>query len=106
MRIIILPIIVIIISLSVGGCASSAITAMMSVLSGADVVSQVTTGKGAIDNAVSLGMQKDCAVFRLFKGKKVCHDKEKELIKEAIRLINMDCEIYAWDANDKPYCKK
>ena len=71
-----------------------------SVLSGADVVSQLTTGKGAIDNAVSTVTEKDCAVFRLFKGKKICQDEDVEA------LIDMGCEIYAWDENDKPFCKK
>ena len=85
---------------ALSGCASSTLMGLSSVLSGADVVSQVTTGKGAIDNAVSIGMDQDCRVFRMFKGKQVCRDKEAEM------LLDMGCEVYAWDENDKPFCKK
>ena len=82
------------------GCASSGIMSAMSILSTAAVASPLTTGKGAIDNAVSTVTEKDCAVFRLFKGKKICQDEDVEA------LIDMGCEIYAWDENDKPFCKK
>lgn len=73
---------------------------VMSILSGADIVSQLTTGKNTVDNVVSKVSGKDCAVFRMFKGKKVCRKEETE------SLLDMDCDIYAWDKNDKPYCKK
>jgi len=95
-----IPIILISLSMLTVGCASSGIMSAMSILSTADVASQLTTGKGAIDNAVSTVTEKDCAVFRLFKGKKICQDEDVEA------LIDMGCEIYAWDDNDKPYCKK
>jgi len=84
---------------ALSGCASSTLMGISSILSGADVVSQLTTGKGAVDNAVSIGMDKDCAVFRMFKGKRICRDKEVE------DLIDMGCEVYAWDEDDKPFCK-
>jgi len=93
----ILPIVAI--SLLVSGCAGAGISSVLTIMSGADVVSQVTTGKGAIDNVVSAGMQQDCAVFRMFKGNKVCRDHDIEL------LIDMGCKTYSWDDDNMPYCR-
>ena len=81
------------------GCGGG-IAGLLTIISGADVVSQVTTGKNTVDNVVSSINQKDCAVFRMFKGKKVCKDKEEK------ELLKMNCEVYAWNEKNEPYCKK
>ena len=42
----------------------------------------------------------DCAVFRMFRGDPICKDKEVEVLRE------MDCEVYSWDEDNKPYCRE
>ena len=83
------------------GCVSSGI---LTVLSGADVVSQLTTGKGTVDNVVSKVSGKDCAVWRMFKGKKVCKDAELE--KMVDYMMELDCDTYIFTKNDLVYCKE
>ena len=83
------------------GCVSSGI---LTILSGADIVSQLTTGKGTVDNVVSKVSGKDCAVWRMFKGKKVCKDAEVEEMVN--RMMELDCDTYVFTANDIVYCKK
>jgi len=83
------------------GCVSSGI---LTVLSGADVVSQLTTGKGTVDNVVSKVSGKDCAVWRMFKGKKVCKDAELEEMVDY--MMELDCDTYIFTKNDIVYCKE
>ena len=50
---------------------------------GADTLTSITTGKSATDTIISTGSNKDCRIHRLFKGKPVCKDKNKNMeIKE------------------------
>jgi hypothetical protein len=42
----------------------------------------------------------DCEIYRMFKGKKVCQDQDIE------DLIDLGCDTYAWDEENKVYCKK
>ena len=83
------------------GCVSSGI---LTVLSGADILSQLTTGKGTVDNVVSKVSGKDCAVWRMFKGKKVCKDAELEDMVNY--MMKLDCDTYVFTANDIVYCKE
>ena len=83
------------------GCVSSGI---LTILSGADIVSQLTTGKGTVDNVVSKVSGKDCAVWRMFKGKKVCKDMStKEMVDIMMKL---NCDTYVFTKNDVVYCKE
>ena len=83
------------------GCVSSGI---LTLISGADVVSQLTTGKGTVDYVVSKVSGKDCAVWRMFKGKKVCKDMStKEMVDYMMKL---NCHTYIFTKNDVVYCKE
>ena len=83
------------------GCVSSGI---LTILSGADIVSQLTTGKGTVDNVVSKVSGKDCAVWRMFKGKKVCKDMStKEMVDI---MMELNCDTYVFTKNDVVYCKE
>ena len=83
------------------GCVSSGI---LTLISGADVVSQLTTGKGTVDNVVSKVSGKDCAVWRMFKGKKVCKDMSTEEMVNY--MMELNCDTYVFTANDVVYCKE
>ena len=83
------------------GCVSSGI---LTLISGADVVSQLTTGKGTVDNVVSKVSGKDCAVWRMFKGKKICKDASTEEMVN--HMLELDCDTYVFTANDIVYCKE
>ena len=83
------------------GCVSSGI---LTLISGADVVSQLTTGKGTVDNVVSKVSGKDCAVWRMFKWKKVCkYMSTKEMVDY---MMELNCDTYVFTANDVVYCKE
>lgn len=41
----------------------------------ADGVAYVVSGKSVSDHAMSLVLEQDCAVFRVFQGRLVCHDR-------------------------------
>ena len=81
--------------LMLSGCAS-----MLTAISTADVVSALITGKTSTDNVVSVVAGEDCAVFRMFRGDPICKDKEVEVLRE------MDCKVYSWDEDNKPYCRE
>ena len=83
------------------GCVSSGI---LTLISGADVVSQLTTGKGTVDNVVSKVSGKDCAVWRMFKGRKIWKDADLEEMVN--HMLELDCDTYVFTANDIVYCKK
>ena len=83
------------------GCVSSGI---LTLISGADVVSQLTTGKGTVDNVVSKVSGKDCAVWRMFKGRKICKDADLEEMVN--HMLELDCDTYVFTANDIVYCKE
>jgi|OM-RGC.v1.028949905 hypothetical protein len=85
------------------GCAGPA-AIIGQVYSGVDALTSITTGRGAADTVISEINSKDCKVFRLFKGKKVC----KELTEEAKvdRMMRMGCKIFSFDENNMPYCKE
>ena len=83
------------------GCVSSG---LLTLISGADVVSQLTTGKGTVDNVVSKVSGTDCAVWRMFKGRKIC--KDADLVEMVRHMLELDCETYVFTANDIVYCKK
>ena len=83
------------------GCVSSGI---LTLISGADVVSQLTTGKGTVDNVVSKVSGKDCAVWRMFKGKKVCKDASTEEMVNY--MMELNCDTYVFTKNDVVYCKE
>ena len=83
------------------GCVSSGI---LTLISGADVVSQLTTGKGTVDNVVSKVSGNDCAVWRMFKGRKICKDADLEEMVN--HMLELDCDTYVFTANDIVYCKK
>ena len=91
------------------GCASGGFALATSVLSSADVVSQVVTGRGTLDNVISSANDgKDCRVFRAFQGEKVCVDKGDEKTETLLDIMLADKEGDAWviDDNDVSSCIK
>lgn len=84
---------------TLSGCAGIPATILQTV-SAADVVSGITTGKTAASSVMSEVTGQDCVIYRMFKRKKVCQDQDIE------DLIDLGCHIYAWDEEDKVYCKK
>tara|TARA_Y100000992_G_scaffold244836_1_gene175951 strand:- start:136 stop:417 length:282 start_codon:yes stop_codon:yes gene_type:complete len=88
-------ILILFLCLFLSGCAST-----FSAISTADVISTFITGKSSTDNVVSVVANKDCAVFRLFKGEAICIKTQIDV------LMEMDCDIYSWDVQDRPYCRQ
>ena len=88
-------ILILFLCLFLSGCAST-----FSAISTADVISTFITGKSSTDNVVSVVANKDCAVFRLFKGEAICIKTQMDI------LMEMDCDIYSWDVQDNPYCRQ
>ena len=84
---------------TLSGCAGIPAIVLQAV-SAADVVSGITTGKTAASSVMSEVKGQDCVIYRMFKGKKVCQDQGIE------DLIDLGCDIYAWDEENKVYCKK
>ena len=81
------------------GCSGAGMVALQAI-SIADVASGITTGKTVASNALSVATGKDCKIYHLFKGKKVC---EEDAIDH---LLNMNCEVYSWDDAGTPFCKE
>ena len=91
-------IIIISIPLLLMGCAAipAPLIALGHVHTGADVVSVIATGKTTTDHAISKILNKDCVLFRLVKGKKIC----SKIIEK-----NIDCDIFHFDDLKNPKCK-
>ena len=83
-------IIIISIPLLLMGCAAipAPLIALSHVHTGADVVSVIATGKTTTDHAISKILNKDCVLFRLIKGKKICY----KIIEK-----NINCDIFHFD---------
>jgi hypothetical protein len=56
-----------------GGCAAAAVTA---VSYGADGVSLVDSGKTTTDHLASMVSKKDCALWRVFRNQRICHERD------------------------------
>lgn len=55
----------------VSGCSSVSL-----IYGGLDMTSNITTGKGVVDNVVSEMNGADCRIHRLFKGEEICKKDE------------------------------
>jgi hypothetical protein len=60
--------------LLVGACGAP--VALTAVSYGADGVSLVDSGKSTTDHLASMVSKKDCAMWRVFRGQKVCRERE------------------------------
>tara|TARA_E500000331_G_scaffold336511_1_gene363688 strand:+ start:106 stop:375 length:270 start_codon:yes stop_codon:yes gene_type:complete len=67
-----------------------------------DVVSVNETGKSLSENAASRALKKDCQWSRLLLSWNPCLTKEEFTDK----LMKMDCDVYAWDFLNIPYCRE
>ena len=68
----------------------------------ADAGSLVTTGKSTTDHAISLVADRDCSLFRIIKGERICVQTNDEL---QVVMYNMDCDTFALNEQDAVYCK-
>ena len=63
-------------SLLAGGCAAPVAVAVASY--GADGALLVGTGKTSSDHMASMVSKRDCALWRIIRGRKICNDREGE----------------------------
>ena len=63
-------------SLLAGGCAAPVAVAIVSY--GADGALLVGTGKTSSDHMASMVSKKDCALWRIIRGRKICNDRDGE----------------------------
>jgi hypothetical protein len=63
-------------ALLAGGCAAPVAVAIASY--GADGALLVGTGKTSSDHMASMVSKKDCALWRILRGRKICNDREGE----------------------------
>ena len=68
----------------------------------ADITSYATTGKTTTDHAISIVAAKDCALFRLVKGEKICVKSNDEL---ALLMSDMSCNNFTFDEDSNPFCE-
>ena len=94
-------ILIIVSSLAVTACDPFSMPSL--ILNGADLVTWLKTGKTVSDHVISEAAGKDCAVWRVIKGQKICSKTDKQLVDE---MMWLDCEWYAWDEKDQVYCKE
>ena len=67
-----------------------------------DVITYDKHGKTMNEAAASIALQKDCKWSRLFIGWPACLTQQEYLDE----LYKMNCEIYAWNFLNNPYCKE
>ena len=63
-----------------------------------DTISYATTDKSLVDASMSSATKQNCTLSNALKGKRVC----KTYVD---LLLELDCDTYSWDKNNRPYCK-
>ena len=95
--------VVFVVALVVSGCSLIGVPWPVSVMTTVgDVVSVGQTGKSLSENAASKALERDCQWSRILKGWPPCLT-EDELTE---KLMEMDCDTYAWDFLNIPYCRE
>ena len=90
-------------ALVVSGCSLIGVPWPVSVMTTVgDVVSVNETGKSMSENAASKALSRDCRWSRILMGWPPCLTSD-EL---AERLLEMNCDTYAWNIINIPYCKE
>jgi len=67
-------------------------------LVGADAASYAITDKSLLDASVSSITNQNCTTANVLKGKRVC----KTYVD---LLLELNCNTFSWDKNNRPYCK-
>ena len=92
-----------VVALLISGCSLIGLPWPVSVATTVgDVVSINETGKSISENAVSQALSRDCRWSRILMGWPPCLTSD-EL---AERLLQMNCDTYAWNILNIPYCKE
>ena len=98
-----ISIVVFVAALVVSGCSLIGVPWPVSVMTTVgDVVSVNETGKSMSENAASKALSRDCRWSRILMGWPPCLTSD-EL---AERLLEMNCDTYAWNIINIPYCKE
>ena len=63
-----------------------------------DTVSYATTDKSLVDAGMSTITRQNCTLSNALKGKRVC----KTYVD---LLLELNCNTFSWDKNNRPYCK-
>ena len=93
-------------ALSVGECASPLLTYIGYAATVGDGVSYARTGRSMTDNAVSGVTGKDCMLWRVIDGKKVCKDWAPLTRDQMADLMLSDTTCIEWrfDEKNRPMC--
>jgi hypothetical protein len=98
-----ISIVVLLASLSTGGCTFLGLPWQYSAASSvADVVSINNSGKSIAEEIASSITKTDCQWNRVIKNWNVCLTEEEYLED----LLGMNCETYSWDFLNIPYCRE
>ena len=98
-----ISIVAFLVTLLISGCSLIGVPWPVSVVTTVgDVVSVNETGKSLSENAASEALSRDCQWSRILKGWPPCLTSD-EL---AERLLQMNCDTYAWNIINIPYCKE
>ena len=98
-----ISIVVFVVALLISGCSLIGVPWPVSVMTTVgDVVSVNETGKSMSENAASKALSRDCRWSRILMGWPPCLTSD-EL---AERLLEMNCDTYAWNIINIPYCKE
>ena len=98
-----ISIVVLITSLSTGGCTFLGLPWQFSAASSfADVISINNSGKSIAEEVASTITETDCQWNRAIKNWNVCLTEEEYLDN----LLGMNCETYSWNFLNIPYCKE
>ena len=92
-----------VVALLISGCSLIGVPWPVSVMTTVgDVVSVNETGKSMSENAASKALERDCRWSRILLGWPPYLPSD-EL---AERLLEMNCDTYAWNIINIPYCKE
>ena len=98
-----ISIVVFVVALLISGCSLIGVPWPVSVMTTVgDVVSVNAPGKSMSENAASKALSRDCRWSRILMGWPPCLTSD-EL---AERLLEMNCDTYAWNIINIPYCKE
>ena len=98
-----ISIVAFLVTLLISGCSLIGVPWPVSVMTTmGDVVSVNETGKSMSENAASKALERDCRWSRILLGWPPCLTQD-EL---AERLLEMNCDTYAWNIINIPYCKE
>tara|TARA_S200000501_G_C20239854_1_gene489539 strand:- start:177 stop:515 length:339 start_codon:yes stop_codon:yes gene_type:complete len=79
-------------------------SAIMSAVGGIDFITHTVTDKGLVDHAVSEIKGQDCKISNIVKeNKEICQELENEKLKQ--KMMEVQCDIYAWDKHGRLHCK-